>query len=72
MAIQSLLSVYTSMRHPKKFNKVLLFTFILTTLTYLSMAVVGYLMYGDNVRVSNNNKPTNKLHFWEFPSLCTR
>lgn len=42
-------SIYTSMRDRYQFNKVLLFSFVLTTLTYMLMAIVGYLMYGDSV-----------------------
>lgn len=42
-------SIYTSMRFPHKFTKVLLFSFFITTLTYALMAMAGYLMYGENV-----------------------
>ncbi|KAK9275264.1 hypothetical protein L1049_022526 [Liquidambar formosana] len=38
-------SIYTSMRHRYQFSKVLLFSFLLTTITYMSMAIVAYLIY---------------------------
>ncbi|KAK1563876.1 hypothetical protein Q3G72_034449 [Acer saccharum] len=40
-------SVYSSMHDRCQFSKVLLYSFILTAITYMSMATVGYLMYGD-------------------------
>ncbi|GAV64130.1 Aa_trans domain-containing protein [Cephalotus follicularis] len=42
-------SIYISMRDRYQFRKVLLFSFVVTTVTYLLMAIVGYLMYGDDV-----------------------
>ncbi|XP_059661847.1 amino acid transporter AVT1I-like [Cornus florida] len=42
-------SIYTSMQHVYQFSKVLLVSFIVTITTYLSMAIVSYLMFGENV-----------------------
>ncbi|XP_058219703.1 amino acid transporter AVT1I-like [Rhododendron vialii] len=54
-------SVYTSMQDPYQFSKVLLSGFTVTTITYLSMAIVGYLMYGDTVESQITlNLPTGK------------
>ncbi|XAR56904.1 hypothetical protein NMG60_11037545 [Bertholletia excelsa] len=54
-------SVYTSMHGRHQFSKVLLSSFSVTTITYLSMAVVGYLMYGDDVESQITlNLPTGK------------
>lgn len=42
--------------------QVLLFSFVLATLTYMSMAIVGYLMYGDRVESEITlNLPTSKV-----------
>ncbi|KAL6313601.1 hypothetical protein AAG906_006970 [Vitis piasezkii] len=41
---------------------VLLFSFVIATLTYMSMAIVGYLMYGDRVESEITlNLPTSKV-----------
>ncbi|KAK4481597.1 hypothetical protein RD792_012499 [Penstemon davidsonii] len=39
----------TSMKDKSKFPKVLLVCFVLSTISYGSMGVIGYLMYGENV-----------------------
>ncbi|XP_042486151.1 amino acid transporter AVT1I-like, partial [Macadamia integrifolia] len=39
-------TLYTSMRHQHQFSKVLLFCFVVCTMSYASMAILGYLMYG--------------------------
>ncbi|RVW24724.1 Amino acid transporter AVT1J [Vitis vinifera] len=55
-------SIYTSMRNTYQFSKVLLFSFVLTTFTYLAMAMVGYLMYGDSVESQITlSLPTSKV-----------
>uniref|UniRef100_A0A5B7B201 Putative Transmembrane amino acid transporter family protein isoform 1 n=2 Tax=Davidia involucrata TaxID=16924 RepID=A0A5B7B201_DAVIN len=55
-------SIYTSMRHPYQFSKVLLFSFTVTTITYMSMSIVAYLMYGDNVESQITlNLPTGEV-----------
>ncbi|XP_034678077.1 amino acid transporter AVT1I-like isoform X2 [Vitis riparia] len=54
--------IYVSMRDRYQFSKVLLFSFVLATLTYMSMAIVGYLMYGDRVESEITlNLPTGKV-----------
>ncbi|RVW24715.1 Amino acid transporter AVT1I [Vitis vinifera] len=54
--------IYVSMRDRYQFSKVLLFSFVLATLTYMSMAIVGYLMYGDRVESEITlNLPTSKV-----------
>ncbi|XP_020534696.1 amino acid transporter AVT1I isoform X2 [Jatropha curcas] len=42
-------AIYTSMRKKKQFSGVLLTSFVICTINYLSMAIIGYLMYGQNV-----------------------
>ncbi|KAF4352614.1 hypothetical protein CsatB_018450 [Cannabis sativa] len=42
-------SIYTSMKNKHQFSQVLLFSFVLTTLTYLLTSCVSYVMYGDSV-----------------------
>ncbi|OVA08998.1 Amino acid transporter [Macleaya cordata] len=43
-------TLYTSMSDKRQFSKVLLLCFVLTTISYAFMAVLGYLMYGENVK----------------------
>ncbi|CAL9771979.1 unnamed protein product [Musa acuminata subsp. burmannicoides] len=40
----------TSMKDSTKFSKVLIVCFVLCTINYGSMAIIGYLMYGDNLK----------------------
>ncbi|XP_060187610.1 amino acid transporter AVT1J-like isoform X1 [Lycium barbarum] len=55
-------TLYTSMINPKKFSKVMFVCFLLCTISYASMAIVGYLMFGPNVLSQITlNLPTNKL-----------
>ncbi|XP_076933748.1 amino acid transporter AVT1I-like [Bidens hawaiensis] len=42
-------TLYTSMRNKHQFSKVLLVCFVFCAITYSSMAVVGYLMFGSKV-----------------------
>ncbi|XP_019072519.1 amino acid transporter AVT1I isoform X2 [Vitis vinifera] len=42
-------SIYMSMRDSCQFSKVLVFSFILATLNYMTIAILGYLMYGDGI-----------------------
>ncbi|KAK1432465.1 hypothetical protein QVD17_09362 [Tagetes erecta] len=42
-------TLYTSMRNKHQFSKVLLLCFVFCTITYASMAVVGYRMFGSKV-----------------------
>ncbi|KAF3920496.1 hypothetical protein ABW20_dc0107625 [Dactylellina cionopaga] len=43
-------NIYRDMRHPYKFNKAIKVTYTFTFLLDLSMAVVGYLLFGDYVK----------------------
>uniref|UniRef100_A0A2N9ER10 Amino acid transporter transmembrane domain-containing protein n=1 Tax=Fagus sylvatica TaxID=28930 RepID=A0A2N9ER10_FAGSY len=43
-------TLYTSMKNKRQFSNVLVVCFILCTLSYASMAVFGYLMFGSNVQ----------------------
>ncbi|VAH33100.1 amino acid transporter AVT1I-like [Triticum dicoccoides] len=43
-------TLYTSMKQKSQFPKMLAICFVLCTLNYGSMAVLGYLMYGDGVQ----------------------
>ncbi|KAH8481927.1 hypothetical protein H0E87_029406 [Populus deltoides] len=55
-------SIYNSMRKKNQFSKVMFISFVICTITYLSMAVLGYLIYGQNVQSQVTlNLPTQKL-----------
>lgn len=55
-------TLYTSMINPKKFSKVMFVCFLLCTISYASMAIVGYLMFGSSVLSQITlNLPTNKI-----------
>ncbi|XP_042499086.1 amino acid transporter AVT1I-like [Macadamia integrifolia] len=55
-------TLYTSMRHQHQFSKVLLFCFVVCTMSYASMAILGYLMYGSDISSQVTlNLPTGKL-----------
>jgi solute carrier family 32 (vesicular inhibitory amino acid transporter) len=43
-------AIYKDMRHPQKYDTALKYTYIFTYGLDLAMAVLGYLMFGDNVR----------------------
>ncbi|KAF6156375.1 hypothetical protein GIB67_031496, partial [Kingdonia uniflora] len=43
-------TMYSSMKERRKFSKVLLLSFVLSTGTNILMAILGYLMYGKNVQ----------------------
>ncbi|XP_058187555.1 amino acid transporter AVT1J-like isoform X2 [Rhododendron vialii] len=43
-------TLYTSMENKKQFSKVLLLCFLFCTVTYASMAVAGFLMFGSSVQ----------------------
>ncbi|XP_055825643.1 amino acid transporter AVT1J-like isoform X2 [Solanum dulcamara] len=42
-------TLYTSMRNQKQFSKVMLVCFVFSTITYATIAVMGYLMFGSDV-----------------------
>ncbi|GMJ09302.1 hypothetical protein like AT3G28960 [Hibiscus trionum] len=55
-------TLYTSMKKKHQFSNVLVVCFILCTITYASMAIFGYLMFGSNLLSQVTlNLPTNKL-----------
>ncbi|OVA08994.1 Amino acid transporter [Macleaya cordata] len=55
-------TIYSSMRNKRQFNKVWIICYIFSTICYASMAVFGYMMYGDNVYSQVTlNLPTEKL-----------
>lgn len=55
-------TLYNSMRNKHQFSNVLIVCFILTTLGYASMAIVGYLMFGSKVESQITlNLPLNKI-----------
>ncbi|KAI3717001.1 hypothetical protein L1987_68293 [Smallanthus sonchifolius] len=63
-------TLYTSMRNQHQFSKVLLVCFVFCTITYSSMAVVGYLMFGSEVESQITlNLPTNKIS--SRVAICT-
>ncbi|CAL4955638.1 unnamed protein product [Urochloa decumbens] len=56
-------TVYTSMRHKKDFTKVLLTSSVLCSLNYAVTAVLGYLIYGDDVKsLVTLNLPSGKVY----------
>ncbi|CAL4975427.1 unnamed protein product [Urochloa decumbens] len=56
-------TVYTSMRHKKDFTKVLLASSVLCSLNYAVTAVLGYLIYGDDVKsLVTLNLPSGKVY----------
>ncbi|RCV26055.1 hypothetical protein SETIT_5G214700v2 [Setaria italica] len=56
-------TVYTSMRNKKDFSKVLLASSLLCSLNYALTAVLGYLIYGDDVKsLVTLNLPSGKLY----------
>lgn len=55
-------TVYTSMKNKATFSKVLLLCFVLCTLNNVSMAIFGYLMYGEDLKSQVTlNLPAGKL-----------
>ncbi|KAL3844664.1 hypothetical protein ACJIZ3_002067 [Penstemon smallii] len=55
-------TLYTSMRNQKKFSKVMLICFVVCTMSYASMAILGYLMFGSKVQSQITlNLPTKKI-----------
>jgi len=55
-------ALYTSMKKKRHFSKVLLLCFLLSTIIYVSMAVLGYLMFGPGVESQVTlNLPRDKL-----------
>ncbi|XP_065856595.1 amino acid transporter AVT1I-like [Euphorbia lathyris] len=55
-------ALYTSMKKKHQFSNVLLICFIVCTLSYASMAVIGYLMFGSDVESQITlNLPTKTL-----------
>ncbi|KAI3669995.1 hypothetical protein L6452_41548 [Arctium lappa] len=55
-------TLYTSMRNQRQFSKVLILCFGFCTITYSSMAVIGYLMFGSKTESQITlNLPTNKI-----------
>ncbi|XP_022774489.1 amino acid transporter AVT1I-like [Durio zibethinus] len=55
-------TLYTSMKKRHQFSNVLVVCFVLCTICYASMAILGYLMFGSDVQSQITlNLPTNKL-----------
>ncbi|KAJ9187487.1 hypothetical protein P3X46_002938 [Hevea brasiliensis] len=55
-------TLYNSMKDRSQFSKVLLVCFVTSTVTYGSMAVLGYLMYGEHLRSQVTlNLPIRKI-----------
>ncbi|KAJ1419632.1 Amino acid transporter, transmembrane domain [Sesbania bispinosa] len=55
-------TLYNSMRNKHQFSNVLLVCFILATIGYASMAIIGYLMFGPDVESQVTlNLPLNKI-----------
>jgi solute carrier family 32 (vesicular inhibitory amino acid transporter) len=58
-------AIYKDMRHPQKYRTALLYTYIFTYGLDLSMAVIGYLMFGDLVKdeVTTNILRSTSKHY---------
>ncbi|XP_019157107.1 PREDICTED: vacuolar amino acid transporter 1 isoform X2 [Ipomoea nil] len=55
-------TLYTSMENPTQFSKVLILCFLACTISYASMAILGYLMFGPDVLSQVTlNLPTHKI-----------
>ncbi|XP_062114896.1 amino acid transporter AVT1I-like [Humulus lupulus] len=54
-------SIYTSMKNKHQFTQVLLFSFVLTTFTYLLTSCLSYIMYGESVESQITLKLPTKL-----------
>ncbi|KAK6129230.1 hypothetical protein DH2020_037060 [Rehmannia glutinosa] len=55
-------TLYTSMRNQKKFSKVLIVCFVICTMSYASMALLGYFMFGSKVESQITlSLPTHKI-----------
>ncbi|KAI3911845.1 hypothetical protein MKW92_019578 [Papaver armeniacum] len=55
-------TLYTSMKDKRQFSKVLLLCFALCTISYATMAVMGYLMFGEYIKSQVTlNLPIDKL-----------
>ncbi|KAI3955351.1 hypothetical protein MKW98_018452 [Papaver atlanticum] len=55
-------TLYTSMKDKRQFSKVLLLCFALCTISYATMAVMGYLMFGEHIKSQVTlNLPIDKL-----------
>ncbi|XP_073126954.1 amino acid transporter AVT1I-like [Henckelia pumila] len=55
-------TLYTSMRNQRQFSWVLLLCFLFCSVTYASMAILGYLMFGSEVESQITlNLPTNNV-----------
>lgn len=61
-------AVYKDMRHPQKYGRALKYTYIFTYGLDLSMAVLGYLMFGDKVR---DEVTANILHSSHYPHVLS-
>ncbi|KAL6882034.1 hypothetical protein ACP4OV_011506 [Aristida adscensionis] len=56
-------TVYSSMRNKRDFSKVVLVSFVLCSLNYALIAVLGYLIYGDGVHpLMTLNLPSGKVY----------
>ncbi|KAI3784830.1 hypothetical protein L1987_43936 [Smallanthus sonchifolius] len=63
-------TLYNSMRNQHQFSKVLPLCFVLCTVTYSMMGVIGYLMFGSNVEEQITlNLPTNNIS--SRVAICT-
>ncbi|RZC47691.1 hypothetical protein C5167_040629 [Papaver somniferum] len=55
-------TLYTSMKDKRQFSKVLLVCFALCTISYATMAVMGYLMFGEHIKSQVTlNLPIDKI-----------
>ncbi|XP_070012758.1 LOW QUALITY PROTEIN: amino acid transporter AVT1I-like [Nicotiana sylvestris] len=55
-------TLYTSMKNQKEFSKIMLLCFVFSTITYASVAVMGYLRFGSDVESQITlNLPTEKF-----------
>ncbi|XP_059670339.1 amino acid transporter AVT1J-like isoform X1 [Cornus florida] len=63
-------TLYTSMKKKHQFSKVLLICFVICTISYASMAILGYLMFGSDLQSQITlNLPTDKVS--SRVAICT-
>ncbi|KAL3622417.1 hypothetical protein CASFOL_033828 [Castilleja foliolosa] len=63
-------TLYTSMKNKKNFSKVLITCFVISTISYASMALLGYFMFGSKVQSEiYNTKSSDTFNKFESDDL---
>lgn len=65
-----LATIYRDMQHPKQYNKMVDWTYIISALIYLTVAVAGYRMFGSEtmqeVTIHGRKDPLSVLNVLSF------